>query len=236
MAFSGDGEGSDGGLEYTEVGMNGRRKGTAGDIRRGRVSAAGRAEKYQTGFDQPLLHTMYVDKRLPGLQAVQTLSRLNRTCPGKEDTFILDFAERGGRDQGGVQALLREDGDRRTGRSQPRLHPQEPSWTPSRFTGVRRWRTSPRSSSSPLEEQREEDKGLSAQARRSRRGDGGNSEPEERQVDFRHQLGTFMRLYSFVSQLVNFGDPDLEKLYAFGRLLITKLKLDDGEGPIFAGR
>ncbi len=49
------------------------------------------AEKYQTGFDQPLLHTMYVDKRLAGIQAVQTLSRLNRTHPLKEDTFILDF-------------------------------------------------------------------------------------------------------------------------------------------------
>ena len=49
------------------------------------------ANKYQTGFDQPLLHTMYVDKRLSGVQAVQTLSRLNRTCPGKNDTFVLDF-------------------------------------------------------------------------------------------------------------------------------------------------
>ncbi|MFW6106847.1 MAG: type I restriction endonuclease subunit R, partial [bacterium] len=49
------------------------------------------AEKYQTGFDQPLLHTMYVDKRLAGIRAVQTLSRLNRTHPGKEDTFVLDF-------------------------------------------------------------------------------------------------------------------------------------------------
>src|SRR5262245_36570973 len=49
------------------------------------------AEKYQTGFDQPLLHTMYVDRRLAGIQAVQTLSRLNRTHPLKEDTFILDF-------------------------------------------------------------------------------------------------------------------------------------------------
>jgi type I restriction enzyme, R subunit len=49
------------------------------------------AEKYQTGFDQPKLHTMFVDKKLSGLKAVQTLSRLNRTYPGKEDTFILDF-------------------------------------------------------------------------------------------------------------------------------------------------
>ena len=50
------------------------------------------ADKYQTGFDQPLLHTMYVDKKLSGVKAVQTLSRLNRMCAGKEDTFVLDFA------------------------------------------------------------------------------------------------------------------------------------------------
>lgn len=49
------------------------------------------ADKYQTGFDQPLLHTMFVDKKLSGVQAVQTLSRLNRTIRGKTDTFVLDF-------------------------------------------------------------------------------------------------------------------------------------------------
>ena len=49
------------------------------------------AEKYQTGFDEPLLHTMFVDKKLSGVKAVQTLSRLNRICKGKQDTFILDF-------------------------------------------------------------------------------------------------------------------------------------------------
>ena len=49
------------------------------------------AEKYQTGFDEPLLHTMFVDKKLYGVKAVQTLSRLNRTMRGKQDTFVLDF-------------------------------------------------------------------------------------------------------------------------------------------------
>lgn len=49
------------------------------------------ANKYQTGFDEPLLHTMYVDKKLRDVTAVQTLSRLNRTCPGKSSTFVLDF-------------------------------------------------------------------------------------------------------------------------------------------------
>lgn len=52
------------------------------------------ANKFQTGFDQPLLHTMFVDKRLDGVQAVQTLSRLNRTTTGKEETFVLDFVNK----------------------------------------------------------------------------------------------------------------------------------------------
>jgi type I restriction enzyme R subunit len=50
------------------------------------------ADKFQTGYDEPLLHTMYVDKPLAGVQAVQTLSRLNRAHPAKYDTFVLDFA------------------------------------------------------------------------------------------------------------------------------------------------
>lgn len=50
------------------------------------------ADKYQTGFDEPLLHTMFVDKKLKGVKAVQTLSRVNRSCAGKIDTYILDFA------------------------------------------------------------------------------------------------------------------------------------------------
>ena len=49
------------------------------------------AEKFQTGYDEPLLHTMYVDKILSGIKAVQTLSRLNRAHPKKHDVFVLDF-------------------------------------------------------------------------------------------------------------------------------------------------
>jgi type I restriction enzyme R subunit len=49
------------------------------------------ADKFQTGYDEPLLHTMYVDKQLAGIKAVQTLSRLNRARPQKTDTFVLDF-------------------------------------------------------------------------------------------------------------------------------------------------
>ena len=94
VAFSGIVEDPDApGKTWTEVAMNGGIKESElpekFDSHEYQVLLV--AEKYQTGFDQPLLHTMYVDKKLTGLQAVQTLSRLNRTCAGKEDTFILDF-------------------------------------------------------------------------------------------------------------------------------------------------
>ncbi|HVY45466.1 MAG TPA: hypothetical protein VHB21_06280, partial [Minicystis sp.] len=84
--------------EFTEPGMNVDKRGDHVAEKRLREVFDGDdfnllivANKYQTGFDQPLLHTMYVDRRLAGVQAVQTLSRLNRTYPGKEDTFVLDF-------------------------------------------------------------------------------------------------------------------------------------------------
>ena len=80
-------------VTYTEEGMNNgiREKELPEKFATPEYSILLVAEKYQTGFDQPLLHTMYIDKRLAGIQAVQTLSRLNRTHPLKEDTFVLDF-------------------------------------------------------------------------------------------------------------------------------------------------
>lgn len=95
VAFSGTVK--DGGVEYTEPQLNIRKDGT--HISETQLKSDFHddfnvlvvAEKYQTGFDEPLLHTMIVDKKLKGVKAVQTLSRLNRVCPGKTDTFILDF-------------------------------------------------------------------------------------------------------------------------------------------------
>jgi len=90
VAFSG--EVIDDGEPYTEEKMNG--------IKESQLKATFHgdeyhmlivAEKYQTGFDEPLLHTMFVDKKLSGVKAVQTLSRLNRTTRGKDSTFVLDF-------------------------------------------------------------------------------------------------------------------------------------------------
>lgn len=96
VAFSGEIE--DNGQTFTEEKMNKNRDGET--IREKALPDAFHtdefgmlivAEKYQTGFDEPLLHTMFVDKKLSGVKAVQTLSRLNRTMRGKLDTFVLDF-------------------------------------------------------------------------------------------------------------------------------------------------
>ncbi len=89
---------TDDGVSYTEEGINKDKNGET--IKEKALPEAFStddysilvvAEKYQTGFDEPLLHTMFVDKKLSGVKAVQTLSRLNRTAPGKLDTFVLDF-------------------------------------------------------------------------------------------------------------------------------------------------
>lgn len=94
-AFSGSV--ADGENEYTESSLNVRKDGShisesqTKDEFHDNFNVLVVAEKYQTGFDEPLLHTMIVDKKLKGVKAVQTLSRLNRTCAGKSDTFVLDF-------------------------------------------------------------------------------------------------------------------------------------------------
>src|SRR5690625_4677089 len=90
IAFSGTVD--DGGIPYTETEMNGfGEKELPEQFATDDYQVLIVAEKYQTGFDEPLLHTMYVDKPLSGIKAVQTISRLNRICRGKQDTFILDF-------------------------------------------------------------------------------------------------------------------------------------------------
>ncbi|WP_239710282.1 MULTISPECIES: type I restriction endonuclease [unclassified Mammaliicoccus] len=82
----------DSGVSYTEAGMNSFSENELPDkFHSDEYQVLIVADKYQTGFDEPLLHTMYVDKPLDGIKAVQTLSRLNRTCKGKDDTFVLDF-------------------------------------------------------------------------------------------------------------------------------------------------
>lgn len=99
IAFSG--VVNDGGIDYRETGMNTTKEGKSISENQLKSEFKGNdfnvlivAEKYQTGFDEPLLHTMFIDKKLSGVKAVQTMSRLNRTHVGKDDTFILDFVNK----------------------------------------------------------------------------------------------------------------------------------------------
>lgn len=94
VAFSGEVFDPDTNETYTEAGINKISETQLPEVFDEEYNVLIVAEKYQTGFDQPLLHTMFVDKKLSGIKAVQTLSRLNRICEGKTDTFVLDFVNK----------------------------------------------------------------------------------------------------------------------------------------------
>ena len=98
------------------------------------------ANKFQTGFDQPLLCGMYVDKRLAGIQAVQTLSRLNRSYTGpfgeKKTTYVLDFQNDPAEVLGGVQGVLQDGGTGEHHRPESGLQSCAPSWMPPGTTTI----------------------------------------------------------------------------------------------------
>ena len=226
VAFSGSV--SDGGVEYTEPGMNGIPLSQLPEEFGGeKFHVLIVAEKYQTGFDQPLLHTMFVDKKLDGLQAVQTLSRLNRTCAGKEDTFVLDFAN----DAEDVKEAFKPYFERTE--VDECVEPHLLYALKNKLDGFQVYYAQEvldfaRVFFKPVERQREQDQGL-LHKHIDPAVERYEGEPDERRVDFRHQLGTYLRLYAFLAQVIDFRDPDLERLYAYGRLLLTKLK-SPGEG------
>ena len=180
------------------------------------------AEKYQTGYDEPLLHTMYVDKRLDGVKAVQTMSRLNRTCPGKEDTFILDFVNK------------RED----------ILAAFQPYYEQTQLSDVtdpnKLYDLKTKLDSFRVVHQSDIDafcavffKNKELQTKREHAQL--NSivdvaverfkaiEKDEHKEDFANTLGVFVRLYAFLAQIMPFQDIELEKFYAYSRLLLKKL-------------
>ena len=204
VAFSGTVK--DGGLDFTEAGMNGfGEKELPRRFDTDEYQLLIVAEKYQTGFDQPLLHTMYVDRKLEGLQAVQTLSRLNRTCSGKEDTFVLDFVNEAAEIKESFKPYYEKTEVEE--RVDPNLlYTLKHKLDAFQIYWAQEIEDFAKVFFKPLEKQRETDKGLlhkcidPAVARFQ-------GETEERQTDFRHQLGTYLRLYSFMSQLVDFKDP-----------------------------
>ena len=182
------------------------------------------AEKYQTGFDQPLLHTMYVDKRLAGIQAVQTLSRLNRTHPFKEDTFVLDFVN--GRDEIREAFKTYYEGAEMGDEADPaRMYAiREELDASGIYLGeeVERFCKiffKPRQRQSPRDHQAMNaalDPAVSRFAAL-------HKEREEEAELWRGKVQAFRNLYGFLSQVIPYQDSDLERLYTWLRHLAAKL-------------
>ena len=211
---------------YTEVEMNGgiREKDLPDAFATPEYQVLLVAEKYQTGFDQPLLHTMYVDKRLSGIQAVQTLSRLNRTHPLKDDTFVLDFVNNPEEIQEAFKqyydgAVMGEEVD------SDRLYELQGELDASgiflqtEVVEFCRVFFAPKRRQSPGDH-----KAMNAvlDQARARFVQLQSQDAEEAEL-CRGKLQAFSNLYSFLSQVIPYQDSDLEKLYTYIRHLALKL-------------
>jgi type I restriction enzyme, R subunit len=233
VAFSGKVTDPETGIEYTEPGMN-------TDVVTGKPISEGAlpsrfetpdyqvllvANKYQTGFDQPLLCAMYVDKRLDGVQAVQTLSRLNRMIPGKDAPFVLDFVN----DAEDIYCAFKPYYDKTelAEVSDPSLmdrlkhvldQQQIYHWSEvEAFARVFYKPVQRQGAADHAHMQRH----LQPAVDRFK----AISDQEEREA-FRATLSGYVRVYAFLSQIVPYADPDLEMLYSYGRFLLPHLPLD----------
>jgi type I restriction enzyme R subunit len=228
VAFSGTVR--DSGLDYTEPQMNNGvpEKGLPEEFNKLEGAILLVANKYQTGFDQPLLHTMYVDKRLAGVQAVQALSRLNRTHPGKEETFVLDFVNEAAEIQAAFQpyyekTLVGEQADHHQlydlqgwlDGTQVYFKSEVEAFAKA-FYKRGATSTDQQTLYRNLDPARDRFQAL---------------EPDQQQ-EFRDKMGAYVRLYAFLSQIMGFMDADLEKLYSFLRYLARYLPRRQDEGPL----
>ncbi len=180
------------------------------------------ANKYQTGFDQPRLCAMYVDKRLDGVQAVQTLSRLNRMYRGKDTTFILDFVN----DPEDIYQAFKPYYD--TTALQEESDPQQLENIKHELDNAQVYFWSEVEAFAKIFYKPESQHATSDHAQIEK-----HLQPsvdrfkglidDTARKDFKDKLGGFVRVYSFLSQIMPYTDPSLEMLYSFGRLLLPKL-------------
>ena len=220
VAFSGKIE--DGtGKPLSEPGMNGFPESrTAEEFAGPEYGVLIVAEKFQTGFDQPLLHTMYVDKTLVGLAAVQTLSRLNRIHPLKDSTFVLDFRNEtedivaafeqfhGRTVAPPTDANILWDTRRRLDDFDV-LRPEEVEAALPALLGA------------GTTEERRSAEAYAAIGPAKERFQGLD---DEQRLEFRDALTRFVRTYSFVSQIAAVADTSLERDYVFCRALSLYLR------------
>jgi len=232
VAFSGTVD--DEGTHYTETGMNGFDESkTPERFATGEYQVLIVAEKYQTGFDQPLLHTMYVDKPLGGIQAVQTLSRLNRCHPDKKDTCVLDFVNA----REDIHAAFKPYFDVTT--LDETTNPNHVYTQQAAILHYGLIHDAEIQGFSDLYYQKQRSKGdggqmdamVAAVVKRFTDaygpGDGGGGgKPAEVVAEgdaFKASIRAFLRLYEFVTQLVSFVDVELERFYIFVKHVLPAL-------------
>ena len=214
------------GKEYTEANMNGFPEAATADrfeADEHRILIV--ASKFQTGFDQPKLVAMYVDKKLSGVTCVQTLSRLNRTTAGKEETYVLDFENTAEDIEGSFQpfydriTLSKETDPNELYNIRTDLEKYGIHDTAEVEAFAKLW-----FAAKPNIEKLHA--AVDPVAKKWQ------AEEEEDQADYKSKARDFVKLYSFMSGLVSIHDTGLEKLFVFLRFLLPKLPAKTGGLPM----
>jgi len=230
VAFSGAIK--DGGDEHTEGSLNVRKDGshvsedqTKAEFHEN-FSVLIVAEKYQTGFDEPLLHTMIVDKKLRGVKCVQTLSRLNRICPGKNDTFILDFVNTAEDIQKAFQPFYQE-----TSLSQEvnvdliyRLQKELLGFKIYSLNDIEAF-------CSIYYSDRKQDSTMMGKMTSALKpvADRYNAKTADDRYNFRRQVRSYIKWYGYISQVCRMFDAEMQKEYVFCSYLLRLLPVESGK-------
>lgn len=187
------------------------------------------AEKYQTGFDQPLLHTMYVDKKLHGVKAVQTLSRINRMYSGKTDTFVLDFVNSAEEIQKSFQDYyistgITEETDPNIVYDLYHLLASYHLWTDKEIEGFAKVFFTEQKKQTNLDLGRLNAYLDPAEGRF-------NELSKDDKLEVRARINKFIRNYDFLTHIIRYDDERLHRFAAYARLLVRKLHIDGDPTP-----
>ena len=224
VAFSG--AINDGGDEYTESRLNVRKDGSHISEEQTKAEFHDNfnvlivAEKYQTGFDEPLLHTMIVDKKLRGVKCVQTLSRLNRICENKTDTYILDFVNTAEDIKKAFQPFYQE-----TSLSQE-VNVDLIYQTQKELRGYKLYDDANISTFSDIyySSKKQDDKMMGKMTSALKPvADRYNDLSNDDRYQFRRLLRSYIKWYGYISQICRMFDKDMQKEYTFCAYLLRLL-------------
>ncbi len=212
--------------EYSEAKMNGFPEDqTASYFKESQYRFLIVANKFQTGFDQPLLYAMYINKKLQGVNAVQTISRLNRVYPGKKDPITIDFVNDSNTILQAFQNYY-EDVFLEEGTDPDKLYDFKLTLESFKYYTNQDVEDFVKIFFSKKFKQED----LVPIIHRVVKNYNEENDPNKKEK-FRTSLKSYLRVYAFLSQLISFTDPALEKLYVFGKILFRKLPYDKEKLP-----